>query len=298
MNTLIIGSSGKIGKFFTKYKKKNFYLTYFKTKIKNGIKFNILKDNLDLVINKYNIKKIVLLSAITEPDECAKNKTHSNNLNVIMTKKLINKIINKNIYFIFISSELIFSGKKGNYKEEDKAKPVNLYGKQKLLIEEYLKKNYDNFAILRIAKTYSDDYSDKSLITNYVKEIISKKRKFYVSKKQIFSPLYVNDLIKIIYYFLLKKKIGTFHVAGPRSYSRYQIFTKVLKEINNYKKDDFNPQIININLEKLKLIAKRPLNVSLNISKLKRNINFNLKNVDFILKEVLKKNYAKKFNTR
>lgn len=298
MNTLIIGSSGKIGKFFAKNKKKNFYLTYFKTKIKNGIKFNILKDNLDLVINKYNIKKIVLLSAITEPDECAKNKAHSNNLNVIMTKKLINKIINRNIYFIFISSELIFSGKKGNYKEEDKAKPVNLYGKQKLLVEEYLKKNYHNFAILRIAKTYSDDFSDKTLITNYVKEIISKKRKFYVSKKQIFSPLYVNDLIKIIYYFLLKKKIGTFHVAGPKSYSRYQIFTKVLKEINNYKKDNFNPQIININLEKLKLIAKRPLNVSLNISKLKRNINFNLKNVDFILKEVLKKNYAKKFNTR
>ena len=62
MNTLIIGSSGKIGKFFAKNKKKNFYLTYFKTKIKNGIKFNILKDNLDLVIIKYNIKKIVLLS--------------------------------------------------------------------------------------------------------------------------------------------------------------------------------------------------------------------------------------------
>ena len=148
-----------------------------------------------------------MLSAITEPDECAKNKAHSNNLNVIMTKKLINKIINRNIYFIFISSELIFSGKKGNYKEEDKAKPVNLYGKQKLLVEEYLKKNYHNFAILRIAKTYSDDFSDKTLITNYVKEIISKKKKFYVSKKQIFSPLYVNDLIKIIYYFLLKKKI-------------------------------------------------------------------------------------------
>ena len=138
--------------------------------------------------------------------------------------------------------------------------------------------------------------TDKTLISNYVKEIISKKEIFFVSKKQIFSPLYVKDLIKIIYFFLLKKKTGIFHIGGPNSFSRYQVLTKILKKINTY--NDFNPQIKIINLNKLKLIAKRPLNVSLNIKKLKRNINFDLKNIDFVLKVILKKINAKKFNTR
>lgn len=296
MGTLIIGASGKIGKFFLKYKKKNFYFTYFKKKIKNGIKFDLLKDDIEPIINKYRISKIVLLSAITEPDFCEKNKIYSNNLNVIKTKKIIDKIISKKIYLIFISSEFVFSGNKGNYKEKDLPRPINLYGKQKLVIEKYLLNKYKNFSILRIAKTYSDDISDKTLITNYVKEIYSNRKIFFVSKKQIFSPLYVHDLIKIIYYFLSKKKTGIFHVAGPDSYSRYQILNKILKKINRY--NYFKPQIKIININQLKLVAKRPLNVSLNIKKLKRNINFNLKNIDYVLKVILNKYYAKEFKAR
>ena len=298
MNTLIIGSSGKIGNFFLKSKKKNFFFTYFKTKIRNGIKFNIAKDSISVIINRYKIKKIVFLSAITNPDDCEKNKIYSNNINIIMTKKIINEVIKKNIYFLFISSEFIFSGKKGDYNENDKAKPINLYGKQKLLIEKFLKENYKNFSILRIAKTYSDNMKDKTLITSYINEIFSRKKIFFASKKQIFSPLYVKDLIKIIYFFLSKKKVGLFHVAGPKSYSRFQILIKILNKINKDRKNKFLPKIKDVNLNKLKLIAKRPLNVSLNINKLKKNINFSLKNIDDIVEKILKKINDKKFKTR
>jgi dTDP-4-dehydrorhamnose reductase len=296
MNTLIIGASGRIGKFFLKSKKKNFYFTYFKTKITKGIKFDLLKNDIEPIIKKYKISKIVFLSAITDPDICEKDKEHSNKLNITKTKEIIDKIIKMNIYLIFISSEFVFSGKVGNYGEKNLPKPINLYGKQKLLIEKYLSNKYKNFSILRIAKTYSDDITDSTLISNYVREILSGKKVFFVSKKQIFSPLYVNDLIKIIYYFLSRKKTGIFNVGGPNSFSRYQVLIKVLKKIN--ENNNFNPQIKIINLNKLKLIAKRPLNVSLNIKKLKRNINFELKNIDFALGIILKKLNAKKFKTR
>ena len=39
-----------------------------------------------------------------------------------------------------MSSIEVFDGKKGNYDEKSTPKPLNLYGKQKLLIEKYLKK--------------------------------------------------------------------------------------------------------------------------------------------------------------
>lgn len=296
MNTLIIGSSGKIGDFFLKSKKKNFFFTYFKKKIKGGIKFDIINDDIKKIVKKYNIKKVVFLSAITDPDICEKNKKYSNMVNVKKTREVIRVLIKENIYILFVSSEFVFDGVKGNYKENDKTRPINLYGKQKVNVEEFLTKNYKNFSILRIAKTYSDDLSGNTLITNYVKDILHNKKEFKISKKQIFSPLYVKDLIKIIYYFLLKKKTGIFHVAGPDSYSRFQVLNKILKKINKYK--NFNPQIKIINLNQLRLVAKRPLNVSLNIKKLKRNINFDLKNIDYVLKVILNKYYAKKFKTR
>ena len=67
MKVLIIGGSGKIGKFL-KNSNKNYFFTYFKNKITNGIKFDLCNDNVSLLIKKFNINKIILLSAISDPD--------------------------------------------------------------------------------------------------------------------------------------------------------------------------------------------------------------------------------------
>ena len=126
---------------------KTFSLLILKNKIPNGIKFDLCKDNISLLVKKYNINKIVLLSAISDPDECYKNKKKSYLINVKYTKNLISKIKNNDIHLIFISTEFVYSGKKGNYSENSKSYPINLYGKQKLLIENYIKKYYKLFNI-------------------------------------------------------------------------------------------------------------------------------------------------------
>ena len=86
MKTLIIGASGKIGRFIINSSNRNYILTYNKNKISDGIHFDITKDNLSNILKKFSINKIVLLSAISNPDECYINKNHSNMINVIKTK--------------------------------------------------------------------------------------------------------------------------------------------------------------------------------------------------------------------
>ena len=137
MKSLIIGGSGKIGK---SLQYNHAIKTYNKNKIKNGIKFNLIKDDVNLLLEKYKIDRVVLLSAISDPDKCLKKKKYSNLLNVTKTKKLIDILCKKKIYFIFFSSEYIFDGDRGNYNEKSIPKPKNLYGKQKLLIEKYIRK--------------------------------------------------------------------------------------------------------------------------------------------------------------
>ena len=60
--------------------------------------------------------------AISNPLECQTFKNKSNFINVVMTKKLIDKLIKNKIYFIFFSSEYVFDGLKGNYSEKSKKK--------------------------------------------------------------------------------------------------------------------------------------------------------------------------------
>ena len=127
-------------------------LTYNKNKIKNGIKFNIFTDKIEDLVIKKKITKAVILSAYSDPDYCIKNRKKSELLNVVKTKKLISYFIKKNIYFIFYSTEFIYDGKKGNYSELSKSNPINLYGKQKLMIEKFIKKNAKFYSILELQK--------------------------------------------------------------------------------------------------------------------------------------------------
>ena len=63
MNSIVIGASGKIGKYFFNNKKRDLLLTYNKKKIKNGIKFNILTDKIEKLVEKKKISKVIILSA-------------------------------------------------------------------------------------------------------------------------------------------------------------------------------------------------------------------------------------------
>jgi dTDP-4-dehydrorhamnose reductase len=286
MVSLVIGASGKIGKYFLDNKRQKLLLTFNKNKFKGGLKYDILKDKIYDIILKYKISKVVLLSACSDPDYCKKNLEISNQLNVVKTKKLISDLIKFKIYFIFFSTEFVFDGKKGRYSENDRTKPINIYGKQKLEIEKYIKQNTKNYCIFRIAKTYGDNFRDNTLVVDFIKKSKQRKVKIFAAKDQKFSPLFSKDLVKITNLFLRKKITGTFNIGGPKIYSRYGLYSKFNKLIKKSKK--YNKiNLIATNLKNFKFIDKRPKDVSFNIKKLNKVINFKLTNIEKVLIENL-----------
>ncbi|MDC0953010.1 sugar nucleotide-binding protein, partial [Pelagibacteraceae bacterium] len=152
-------------------------------------------------------------------------------------------------------------------------------------------KKTKNFSILRIGKTYGSNIKDKTLISNFLNELIKGKSFFKVANDQIFSPLFVGDLRKIVDLFLKKKIKGVFNVGGPQQLSRYEVLESVLKSLGkNFK--------AKIKLEKISLkdiitLDKRPLNVSMNIKKLKTKIKFKMKTISNIAFNMVKKKDVK-----
>jgi len=269
MSTLVIGSTGFVGGYYKKYsKKKNIFYTSSK-KRKNYIKFDLLKDNINKIILNKKIDKVVFLSAISNPYECEKNKKKSNLVNLTMTKKVIRYLIKQKIYFIFFSSEYVFDGKNGNYLENSPKKSNILYGKQKIIIENFLKKLKGNFSVLRIGKTYGNSINDKSIFSNFVKDLIKGKKIFTFAYDQKFSALNVLDLVNIIDTFLNKKINSIFNICGNDCCSRFNYMERIVKFLKikdvKLKKEKFN------NISKMKKI---PLNVCMINNKIKKKINF------------------------
>ena len=196
---LIIGGSSNLGRNFVPFLKINNQSTYFSNKVLDGIHFNIIQDDISKIININDYSAVLLLSAITNPEICVKNKEYSNLFNVTSLKKLVSYFILHKIKIIFFSTEFIYDGTKGNYNEKDIPNPINLYGNQKLIIENFIIKNTNNYSILRISKTYTDNLDNKSMFGLWYKMIVLEKvQSIDCFDDQFFSPLFALDLSIII----------------------------------------------------------------------------------------------------
>lgn len=115
-------------------------ITHHKNKkYSNSKKFDFFSDNIDDILNGKKID-VIFLSAKIEFEEDEKKLTDA------MTVFLE---LCDGIRIIYISSDGIFEGKTGLYKESDIPYPVTLYGKNLKICEELVKKYSDNYCIVR-----------------------------------------------------------------------------------------------------------------------------------------------------
>jgi len=287
-NILVIGGTGFIGSYYCKYSnnRKKIYKTSSNYK-KGYIKFNLLNDtlNFEKIIENNNIRKVVFLSAISNPQKCFENKKLSNHINIIYTKKIIDILIKKKIYFIFFSSEYIFKGQNGGYSEKTKPNPDLLYGKQKNNIEKYLdKKKSKKFAIFRIAKTVGFKKNDGSIFSQFFKEQ-KKNRIIKIASNQIFNPLFIMDLIKVIDFFILNEDKGKFNVCGDFKISRFSLIKNLCKKLKIP-----NKRLMKVNIDFFTKYEKYPLNTSMLNNKIKRLTKINFTNQSNIINYFLKSN--------
>ena len=114
----------------------------FKVDLRNieSIKKCILQLKPDTVIN---------CAANVDLDFLEKNEKQAIAINAIGAKNLALVANQNDIRLIHISTDGIFDGKKGNYSEEDVPNPINVYGKSKLMGEQKIKENSNNYVIIR-----------------------------------------------------------------------------------------------------------------------------------------------------
>ncbi len=282
MKILVIGSTGKISKEYYKENiyKKNLLFTSSKKKNKKVIFFDITKTDISPIIKNNNISKVIIFSAISNPEECKLKKKESYNINVIYTKKLIQKLISLKIYFIFFSSEYVFDGIRGSYTEKSKVNTKMIYGKHKIDIENYIRsKKYKKSLILRISKTFGTNLKDGTFFSGYLKLYLNGQRNFEIASDQFFSPLYVKDLIKLIDIALKKNLIGLYNVCGDDISSRIGFIKKIF-----LKQKIYDAKLIDVSMKKFDNKIFYPLNTSMRNDKIKTATNFNfskLKNLKF-----------------
>jgi dTDP-4-dehydrorhamnose reductase len=187
-------------------------------------------------IENYLIKKkpkiLIHLAALSRPMRIHDNDISTSiNLNIIGTGNIVRICSKLKIKLIYFSTNYVYEGKKGNYKETDPVLPINNYAWSKLGGESSVQM-YKNSLILRVCMT-EEPFIHKKAFSDLKTNFIFQK-----------------DVADILFKVLNKK--GIINVGG------------IIQTPYNFGKK------YNKNIKKILAKKKLPLNPSMNINKLKK----------------------------
>ena len=227
---IFTGGTGRFASVFRKFKA-NYKIYYPSKKILNINNFDSIKKYL----NKIKPHYLIHCAALSRPMSIhEKNISKSIDTNIIGTSNVVKACSLFKVKLIYFSTNYVYPGTKGSYKETDPVMPINKYAISKLG-GECAVQMYKNSLILRICMT------EKPFLY----------KKAYTNLKTNF--MFHEDLAKV--FFKLVNKKGIINIGG-KSQSVYGFAKKYNKYVKKNK--------LNIN--------SLPLNSTMNVSKFRKLI--------------------------
>ena len=239
--------------------------------------------NLDMMHNifkNFDPDFVINCAAYTNVDLCESNKQIARNVNVKGLMNLL-KCMSKKSKMIHISTDYVFDGKNGNYKENDMKEPVNYYGKTKLEADNLLMGSNSNYLIIRPNVLYSSNLNENNHFLSWVINSLKDKKEISVVNDQISNPVYISDLVEVVLSSLFVEYNGVYHFGSEDIISRYD-FALLISKIFNLDENLVNP----IKTCDLKQIAKRPLKSFLDCNKIVSDLKIDLHSTEYSLMRI------------
>ena len=281
IKVIITGSNGLLGQSLLNLlsEEKEKYEVYgFSKGINRSGREDFIYVSIDIT-NEENLKKsikeiqpdfIINTAAMTQVDDCENNKQACDILNVDVVKWLSEIAEEINAHVIHISTDFIFDGVKGNYKETDTPNPISYYGLSKLKSEKVLTSSNINFTILRTILVYGKVFDmSRSNIVLWVKQMLEEGKEITIVDDQYRAPTYVLDLAMACKISMDKKATGIFNISSNKLMSVFEI-TQEIAEVFNLDKSLLKP----ISTSTLNQTAPRPAKTGFDLSKTNRELNF------------------------
>ncbi len=237
---------------------------YFSLDITDGIAVNNF-----IPLHKPDV--IIHAAAMTQPDPCELHPIECWNINVTATRFLISAAESINAKFIYISTDFVFDGTAGPYKETDTTNPVNYYGSSKLAAEKAVMESKLNWAVVRTVLVYGNVFvGSRSNIISWAKENLGNRKTIKVVSDQLRTPTYVEDLAKGVLLVAEKNATGIYHISGKEDMSPFDMATAVADYLHLDKS-----LMTEVNADTFTQPAQRPLKTGFIIDKAKADLGYN-----------------------
>jgi dTDP-4-dehydrorhamnose reductase len=228
----------------------------------------ILEEGPDVVIH---------MAALGDVDLCERDKALAWRTTVEPSVEVASAASRVGSFAVYLSTDYVFDGERGNYREDDIPNPVNYYGLVKLMGEIAFLSSCPSCAIVRASSIYGFGPGR----ANFAKHLFEKLRAGEAVRAlidQYTSPTQASLLGRAVMEVAEGKLEGIFHVVGERM-SRYEFAVKVAEALGLDKS-----LIQRAEMKEMRWIAKRPRDSSLSCEETRRRIKTDFHSTHVALK--------------
>lgn len=282
MKYFITGGSGLLGERLAAVSNDNDELTlvHNSNPSENTIKCDITNEKeVKSAVEKENPDVIIHCAAMTNVDLCEDERKMAYSVNGDGTGFLAKAAHDIDAKIIYVSTDFVFDGERGYYKEDEKVNPLGIYAKSKYDGEVQLTKYSDDWAIARVSVLYG--WHSRLNFTTWVIEQLRQKNEINIVTDQINSPTLADNAAEAIFKIAQKNKNGIFHTAGNDAINRFD-FTRKIADAFDLDDSLINPTTSSQFIQK----APRPRDSSLNVNKVEKELNMKMETCSESLKRM------------
>lgn len=279
----ITGGSGLLGsKFPTITSDFEIITTYNTNPRDDAVKLDIA-DGKDVLskIESLNPDLVIHSAALTNVDYCEGHPEEADKINANGTLNLAKACQITGSKLIYVSTDFVFDGKKGMYREDDETNPLSYYAKSKLKGEEYIQNSDIEYAVARVSVLYGW-HTNFNFVTWVINELTG-GNEINIVTDEYNSPTFADNAAEAILNIYSKGKEGVYHIAGDERINRFD-FAGNIARVFELDETLINP----ILSEDLIRKAPRPMDSSLSVEKARNDLDIKLLNTTEGLKEMKK----------
>jgi len=259
MNILITGGAGMLGHLLVSHFKtrhKVLYTTHLDAISIAGaeqLSWDLTRELKPLS----GINAVIHTAAMTNVDQCQQYPEQAHQSNVMATRKVAASA--PGAHFIYISTDFVFDGARGNYSEDDTPWPLSVYGRTKLQGESEIPKDGC------IIRTSIYGLGSSPQRPGMVEKLISRLKNGETVQgftDQIFTPVSTGNLALFIEEILERRLAGISNLGSTQPYTKYEFIRSAAQAFG------FDPEVIKPGLSaSVNYLAPRPRDVSLDTGK-------------------------------
>lgn len=279
---LITGGSGFVGSHLVRLAQEKFeaHATYREHPLSNTSCFAHRIDLAEIItihplLDSLKPDAIIHTAAIADPDSCERYKNDAATINVLATQTMADWCRNNECRLIYTSTDMVFNGEAGRYKETDVPDPQSYYAQTKVRAEEVILKLDSHGVVARVALVYGIGITRAASFFEQMIDRLKRGEQVRLFHDQMRTPILVNNLAEALLELAEHDFSGIIHLGGSERISRWDFGVKTCQMLN----------LPSHNMEKISMhdvapLAVRPADVSLDCSLAKQVLQTKLLNCE------------------